>query len=205
MLTIHHLGMSQSERIIWLCEELGLPYELIRYEREPSMAAPPAYKALHPTGTAPIITDGDVTLAETGAIVEYIARRHAGGRLLLGPDDAGFAPYLFWLHYANGSILPAFMMDMTAKRLGAEPASARTDIAFALAEQRLGEADYFAGDEFTAADILMGFPLTRLRAFSRRDISGMPNIRAYLQRIGARPAFQAAMAKAEPGHKPNLD
>jgi glutathione S-transferase len=205
MLTIHHLGLSQSERIIWLCEELGLPYELIRYEREPSMAAPPAYKALHPVGTAPIITDGDVVLAETNAIVEYIIQRHGGGRLTLPPEHPEFANYLFWLHYANGSILPAFMMDMTARRLGATPASSRTDIAFALIEQRLGEADWFGGRDFTAADILMGFPLTRLRVFSARDLADSPNTRAYLQRIGARPAFRAAMAKAEPTMPPKLD
>jgi glutathione S-transferase len=205
MLTVHHLGLSQSERIIWLCEELGLPYELIRYEREPSMAAPAAYKALHPVGTAPIITDGDLVLAETCAIVEYIARKYGNGRLILGPEHPDFAAYLFWFHYANGSVLPAFMMDMTAKRLGAEPASSRTDIAFALVEKRLGEAKYFAGDEFTAADILMGFPLTRARGFSGRDLAQMPNLRAYLQRIGARPAFQTAMAKAEPNMPPQLD
>ena len=205
MLTIHHLGLSQSERIVWLCEELGLPYDLIRYEREPSMAAPPAYKALHPVGTAPIITDGDLTLAETGAIVEYIARRHADGRLILGPEDPDFAHYLFWFHFANGSLLPAFMMDMTAKRLGAEPGSSRTSIAFDLIEQRLGEADWFAGEKFTVADILMGFPLTRARAFSGQDISSRPNLRAYLQRVGARPGFRAAMAIAEPDHPPQLD
>lgn len=205
MLTVHHLGLSQSERIIWLCEELGVPYELIRYEREPSMAAPAAYKALHPVGTAPTITDGDLVLAETCAIVEYIARKYGEGRLILGPEHPDFANYLFWFHYANGSVLPAFMMDMTAKRLGAPPASSRTDIAFDLIEQRLGEAEFFAGSEFTAADILMGFPLTRARAFSGRDISTMPNLRAYLQRIGDRPAFRTAMEKAEPNMPPKLD
>jgi glutathione S-transferase len=205
MLTVHHLGLSQSERIIWLCEELGIPYELIRYERDPTMAAPPAYKALHPVGTAPVISDDGLVLAETCAIVEYIARKHGGGRLILGPEHKDFAEYLFWFHYANGSILPAFMMDMTAKRLGAAPASSRTDIAFDLIEQRLGRAKWFAGEEFTAADILMGFPLTRARAFSKREISDMPHLRAYLQRIGGRPAFQTAMAKAEPDMPPQLD
>jgi glutathione S-transferase len=204
LLTIHHLGISQSERIVWLCEELGLPYELIRYERDATMAAPPAYKALHPIGTSPIITDGDLVLAESGAIVEYIARQHGGGRLMLGPDHPDFANYLFWLHYANGSILPAFMMDMTAKRLGAPPATSRGDIAYALAEARLREADWFAGDEFTAADIMMGFPLTRLRAFSGRDLADSPYLRAYLQRVAQRPAFRVAMAKAEPDHPPLL-
>jgi glutathione S-transferase len=205
MLTVHHLGMSQSERIVWLCEELGVPYELVRYEREPSMAAPPAYKALHPVGTAPTIVDGGLTLAESGAIIEYIAQRYGGGRLILGPGHKDFANYLFWFHFANGSLLPAFMMDMTAKRLGAAPASSRTDNAFRLIEQRLGEAKWFAGDEFSAADIMMVFPLTRARVFSGRDISGSPNLLAYLQRVGERPAYQAAMAKAEPNHPPKLD
>lgn len=205
MLTVHHLGMSQSERIIWLCEELGVPYELVRYEREPSMAAPPAYKALHKVGTAPIITDGGLTLAETGAVVEYIARKHGGGRLILGPEHKDFADYLFWFHYANGSILPAFMMEMTAKRAGLPPLSHRTDIAYSLAEEWLGKAKWFAGDEFTAADIMMGFPLTRLRAYSPRDLSGAPNLQAYLRRIGERPAYRAAMEKAEPGVPPILE
>ena len=206
MLTVHHLGTSQSERIVWLCEELALPYTLVRYEREASMAAPPEYKALHPIGTAPIIQDGEVVLAETGAIVEYIARRHADGRLLLGPDHPDFADYLFWFHYANGSMVPAFMMDMVAKRLGSPTSpSPRSEIAFSLIEQRLGEAEWFAGREFTAADIMMVFPLTRARAFSGRDISGSPNLLAYLERIGDRPAFRAAMAKAEPNLPPKLD
>jgi glutathione S-transferase len=204
MLTVHHLGMSQSERIIWLCEELAIPYDLIRYEREASMAAPPDYKALHPLGTAPIVSDGALVLAETGAIMEYIARRHGGGALILGPDHPDFADYLFWFHYANGSLMPAFMMDLTARRLGAEPVSSRSAIGFAMIERRLGEAPWFAGDEFTAADIMMGFPLTRARAFSGRDLSDFPALRAYLQRVAARPAYQAAMARAEPDQPPLL-
>jgi glutathione S-transferase len=205
VLTIHHLGISQSERIVWLCEELGVPYDLIRYQREESGAAPADYKALHPVGTAPIIDDGGVRLAETGAIVDYIARRHGGGRLILGPDHADFAEYLFWFHYANGSMIPAFMMDMVAKRLGAASISSRSDIAFQLVEQRLGEATWFAGDDFTAADIMMVFPLTSGRAFSGRDISDSPNLRAYLKRIAERPAYRAAMASAEPGRSLMLD
>ena len=204
MLTIHHLGLSQSERIIWLCEELGVPYGLVRYEREPSMAAPPEYKALHPVGTAPIITDGGTVLAETCAVVEYISRKYAGSRLLLGPDHPEFADFLFWYHYANGTVVPAFMMDMTAKRAGAPPMTGRTDLAFKLIEDRLGQAEWFAGKDFTAADILMVFPLTRARLVSARDISGMPNLLAYLQRIGERPGFQKAMAIAEPNMPPAL-
>jgi glutathione S-transferase len=205
MLTIHHLGLSQSERIIWLCEELGVPYELTRYEREPSMAAPPAYKALHPAGTAPIITDGDVVLAETCAIVEYVVRKYGNGRLMLEPNHPDFAEYLFWYHYANGSVLPAIMMDMTAKRAGVPAMSGRLDLAFKLIEERLGKAKWFAGDEFTVADILMVFPLTRARLVTTQDISTMPNLRAYLQRIGERPGFRKAMAIAEPNMPPKLD
>lgn len=144
-------------------------------------------------------------LAETGAIVEYIAQVHAGGRLILGPEDPGFSDYLFWFHFANGSMVPAFMMDMVAKRTGAGSLSARTDTAFGLVEQRLGEAQWFAGSEFTAADIMMVFPLTSARAYSGRELTGSPNTRAYLQRIGERPAFRAAMAKAEPDRAPKLD
>jgi len=198
MLTVHHLALSQSERIVWLCEELGIPYDLVRYDREPSMAAPAAYKALHPLGTAPIITDDDFALAETGAIVEYVARRHGEGRLLLGPDHADFASYLFWFHFANGSMIPAFMMDMTAKRLGAATQSSRSDVAFDLVERRLSEARWFAGSMFSAADIMMIFPLTRARLFSGRDISHLPHLLAYLDRVGDRPAYKAALAKAEP-------
>jgi glutathione S-transferase len=205
VLTIHHLGVSQSERIVWLCEELGIPYDFIRYDREPTGAAPPAYKALHPVGTAPIITDGDVTLAETGAIVEYIARKYGGGRLILGPEHPDFADYLFWFHFANGSMVPAFMMDMVAKRAGVDAVSGRTDLAFRLVEEHLGGATWFAGDSFTAADIMMVFPLTRARAFSGRDLGASPNLRAYLQRVGQRPAYQAAMARAEPDQPPPLD
>lgn len=203
MLTVHHLGTSQSERIVWLCEELALPYELVRYERDASRAAPAEYKALHPVGTAPTITDGDVTLAETGAIFDYISLKYGNGRLTLGPGDPDFAQYLFWLHYPNGSILPAFMMDMVATRMGGTPGG-RSDLAYDLTEKRLGEATWFAGKAFTLADIMMGFPLTRLRVFSGRSLDGFPNIQAYLARVGERPAYRTAMAKAEPDSPPLL-
>jgi len=205
LLTVHHLGESQSERIVWLCEELGIEYSFIRYDRDASMAAPAVYKALHPLGTAPIITDGDLALAESGAIVEYICRKYAGGRLLLGPDHPEFADFLFWFHFANGSMVPAFMMDMVARRMGAtDLAGGRTDLAFDLVEARLGEADWFAGAEFTAADVMMVFMLTSGRVHSGRDLGNSPNLRAYLQRVGARPAYQAAMAKSEPQREPML-
>ena len=113
MLTVHHLEKSQSERIVWLCEELGLSYELKRYERDPvSRLAPPAYQALHPSGTAPVISDGSLVLGESGAIIEYIIAKHGGGRLALGPDDPDYAHYLYWFHYANGTLQPSMGRNM---------------------------------------------------------------------------------------------
>lgn len=206
-LVVHHLGVSQSERIVWLCEELGIPYELKVYARDSvTRLAPEAYKALHPMGMAPVITDGDTVLGESGAIVDYIVHRHGGGRLAVSPQADNFADYCFWLHFANGSLVATEMLGMVGNALGMAPdhpgrafSKARGDKAFALVEKRLGEADYFAGAELTAADIMMVFPLTTMRMFMPRDLSGFPNIQAYLKRIGQRPAYRRAMEKGDPG------
>ena len=212
MLTIHHLGASQSERIIWLLEELGLPYELARYERDPETRLAPAdYKALHPFGTAPVLDDGERRLAESGAIIEYVIHTHGGGRLAVAPGAPGYVDYLYWWHFANASMMPAASTDSLVKRLGdgdspvIRSLRARLDKAYEMVEARLGAAPYFAGDALTAADIVMLFPLTTMRRFSPRDISGYVNIRAYLQRIGDRPAYQRAMAKGDPGMTPVLN
>jgi glutathione S-transferase len=212
MITVHHLGVSQSERVVWLCEELELPYELVRYERTSAGLGPAAYKALHPMGTAPVITDGNQLLAESGAIVEYILLKYGKGRLMVGSDDPQFANYLFWFHFANGSMMPNEMSNLIFARLPSENDSplaewrkARRDSAFALAERRLAEAPYFGGAAFTAADIMMLFPLTTMRAFTKRDLSVFPGIRAYLARIGQRPAYRRAMSKGDPGMPLLLD
>jgi glutathione S-transferase len=214
MLTVHHLGISQSDRVVWLCEELELPYTLIRYERDPvTQFAPPAYRALHPFGTAPAITDGDRVLGESGAIIEYIIARHGGGRLAVAADQPEFADYLFWLHFANGSFMPACMVDFVAGRMSAASAAPefvqalrdRSNRAYDLVERRLGGAEYFAGRQFTAADIIMFFPLTTMRAFAPHDLSSAPNTRAYIKRITARPAYRRAMQKADPGYAPPLE
>ncbi len=205
--TVHHLGVSQSERIVWLCEELGIPYELKIYDRDPTTRmAPAAYKALHPMGIAPVITDDGKAIAESGAIVDYIIGKYGNGRLAVKPDQSNYADYLFWLHFANGSLVSNEMLAMVTGFLGApadHPALGmvrdRGARAWGLVEQRLGETPYFAGDELTAADIMMVFALTTMRYFSPRDLSGSPNILAYLQRIAARPAYQRAMAKGDPG------
>lgn len=207
MLTVHHLGKSQSERIVWLCEELGLAYELKCYARDAkTMLAPPEYKALHPIGAAPVITDGDLVLAESGAIVDYIVARYGEGRLPLRPDDPGFASFLYWLHFANGTLQPAMGRLMFLNRLGLPDDNpllsamrARADRAFALVEARCGEADYLAGSAFTTADIMTVFSLTTMRYFQPYDLTPFPNIRAYLARIAARPAYQRAMDKGDPG------
>ena len=206
MLTVHHLATSQSDRIVWLCEELGIDYDTVRYERDPvTRLAPPEYRALHPIGTAPVIGDGDIVLGESGAIIEYIIQRYGNGRLVVAADDPAFADYLFWFHFANGSLMPAAMMGMVAGMMsGQSPAVAeslrgRLDRGWAMVEARLGKTPYLAGNAFTAADIMILFPLTTMRLFAPRDLSAYPNIRAYLPKIGARPAFQRAMAKADPG------
>ena len=207
MLTVHHLGVSQSERIVWLCEELGIDYVLKIYERRAdNRLAPDDYKALHPLGTAPIITDGDIVLPESTAICEYIINTYGGGRLAVAPGAPGYADYLFWFHFANGAFMPSQMSSMIARVLGVGPedprsafVNARSETAWALLESRLGEVPYLAGEAFTAADIMMGFGLTTMRYFVPRDISGSPNILAYLQRIAARPAYQRAMQKGDPG------
>jgi glutathione S-transferase len=211
MLTVHHLGISQSDRIVWLCEELGIPYELKKYDRDPvTRLAPAAYKALHPCETAPVITDGDLVLGESAAIIDYVIAKYGNGRLALAPDHPDFADYLYWFHFANGSFMPAGMTDLVLGILGmrdqeaVKPLRARGDRAYAMAEQRLGEATWFAGDQFTAADIMMLFPLTTMRVFAPRDLAAYPNIRAYLARVGERPAFQRAARKGDPDLVPLL-
>ena len=125
MLTVHHLGVSQSERIVWLCEELGLDYQLVRHDRDSvTRLAPESYKALHPSGTAPVIEEDGVVLSETGAIVDYILARHGGAALTVPADDPAFPDYLFWLHFANGSMMPRGMFQMIAKAMGAEGGAA---------------------------------------------------------------------------------
>ena len=212
MLTIHHLGKSQSERIIWLCEELGLPFALKRYERDPvTMLSPPELKALHPLGAAPVITEGELVLAESGAIVQYIIAKHGGGRLALGPAHPDFAQYLYWFHFANANLQPHMGRNMILRRLDLAPdeptlvaTKGRLDRALDLVETRLGDADYLAGHEFTAADIMTVFSLTTMRNFLPLDLAPYAHIRAYLRRIGERDVYQRAMHKGDPDMAPML-
>lgn len=212
MLTVHHLGKSQSERIVWLCEELGLPYELKIHDRDPKTRLAQAdYKALHPIGAAPVIRDGDVVLAESGAIVEYIAAKYGKGRLVLEPDHPDYAQFVYWLHFANGTLQPAMGRNMILGRLNL-PADnpilgamkGRLELALGLVEQRIAKAEWFAGKEFTTADIMIVFSLTTMRLFLPLDLKPYPAILAYLQRVGKRDAYRRAMAKGDPGLEPLL-
>ena len=207
MLTVHHLGKSQSERIVWLCEELDISYELKHYTRDAqTMLAPPDYKALHPIGAAPVITDGDVVLAESGAVVEYIVAKYGNGRLTLRADDPDFAQFLYWFHFANGTLQANMgrLMILSRLRLADDnpvllATKARVDRAFELVDARTREAEYLAGSAFTTADIMIGFSLTTMRYFQPYDLERCPNVRNYLARIAARPAYRRAMEKGDPG------
>src|ERR1700761_19315 len=207
MLTVHHLGRSQSERIVWLCEELEIPYELKCYARDAvTVLAPADYKALHPIGSAPGIVDGDLVLAEAGAIVEYITGKYGNGRLTLPPSHPDFAPFLYWFHFANGTLQASLgrLMILNRLKLASDnpvllATRARVDRAFDLIEARTREAEYLAGSEFTTADIMMGFSLTTMRYFQPYELSRCPGIVKYLARIGARPAYRRAMEKGDPG------
>ena len=210
MLTVHHLGLSQSERVVWLCEELEIPYALKRYDRRAdNRLAPDDYKALHPMGIAPVITDGDVVLGESGAILEYINTRHGGGRLAPKPDDPDFADHLFWFHWSNATFMATRMMAMVLTVGGSSPSAVpfvaeRVERARDLVEARLASSPFFGGRDLTLADIMMVYSLTTSRAFGGAA-PDLPHTRAYLRRIAQRPAYVRAMEKAEPGMAPMID
>jgi glutathione S-transferase len=210
LLTVHHLGVSQSERIVWLCEELGLEYQLKLYKRRTdNRLAPDEYKALHPMGIAPVITDGDLVLGESGAICDYVCARYGDGRLTPASDDPDFADHLFWFHWSNGTFMTTLMMQLVLASGGqANPAAAfvddRSRRGWKMVETRLGEAPFFGGRNLTTADIMMVYCLTTSRAFRGTSIDSYPNLKAYLRRIGEWPAYRRAMTKAEPDMEPML-
>ena len=203
MITICHLGMSQSDRIVWLMEELGLPYELEWYTRGEDFLSPPEFRALHPAATAPIIKDGDVVLPEALAIVDYITQKYAGGKLSVAPTESNYADYLYWMQI-NSNLQSAIFCKMAA----GEDADAengmlksmqrRLDGYFNAAEQRLGEVPYLAGEEFTNTEIMAMFPLTMMTAFAGLTLDQYPNITAYVARVGARSAYIKAQELAGP-------
>ena len=211
MLTIHHLGVSQSDRVVWLMEELGLPYELKWYNRGEDFLAPAEFRALHPVGTAPIITDGDLVMAESTAIVEYISQRYGEGKLSVAVDDSGYANYLYWMNFNNNFQSVLFMKmayqagggDLSAGGQVVDVMLRREQGLYDYLEQRLGESEYLGAGRFTCADIMAMFNLTSLEMLGARPVDdSLPNTKAYVERITARPAYQKAMSIAGPAATP---
>lgn len=203
MITIYHLDTSRSERIVWLMEELGLDYKLELFQRNANGSAPDAMKQIHALGKAPVIRDGDTVLAESGAIVDYIVHRHAGDRLTVAPAAAEYARYIYWFHFAEGSLMSLLILALVLGRVPEADASpVRTRVlermkqTLSFIDSELAQATYFAGAAFTAADIMMTFPFTTMRHFLNYELAPYANILAYLQRIESRPAYQKAMALA---------
>ena len=220
MITVHHLNNSRSQRILWLLEELGLPYEIKRYQRDPkTMLAPPELKRVHPLGKSPVITDGELTLAESGAIIEYLADRYGAGTLIPPPGTPERLRCNYWLHYAEGSAMPPLLLKLVFQRTAKAPAPffirpvaraiARTvqrtyidpqlKLHLDYLESELGTHEWFVGDTFSAADIQLSFPL---EAFAARGGLGarQPHLDAFLQRIHARPAYQRALQRGGEYH-----
>ena len=202
-LTVHHLENSRSQRVLWLLEELGLPYEVRRYERDPkTMLAPAELKRAHPLGKSPVIEDEGMTIAETGAVIDYLVTR-SGGRLGPPEDAQAASRYRFYIHYAEGSLMPWLLVMLVIRRLGllgrpARPTVQRMiDQHLDFLEAELASRDWFAGDEFTAADVMMSFPLEAARDRAGLD-SSRPRLIEWLERIHARPAYKAALARGGP-------
>ena len=207
MVTIHHLGISQSDRVVWMMEELEQPYHLKWYNRGEDFLAPPEYLELHPVGTAPVIEDGDVVMAESTAIVEYLSHRHGGGCLSVAQEDEDYPHYLYWMQFNNNFQSVLFMKmayqagggDLSAGGQIVDVMQRRENGLYSYLEQRLGDSDYLGAGRFTCADIMVAFNLTSLEMLGARPIdASLPNTCAYLGRIKGRAAYQKAMAIAGP-------
>ncbi|REH38805.1 glutathione S-transferase [Paraperlucidibaca baekdonensis] len=218
MITVHHLEHSRSQRVLWLLEELGLPYQVVRYARDPqTMLAPAALRAIHPLGKSPIITDGDVVVAESGAIVEYLVETYGEGALQPAVGTPERLRYRYWLHYAEGSAMPPLLLKLVFSRLaqakmpwlvrpiarkiseGAQKnfidPQLKQHLAFMEAEM-VGRT-WLCGEDFSAADVQMSFPLEAASARGGLDAS-YPQLSALLERMHARPAYRKALAQGGP-------
>lgn len=205
MITIHHLGVSQSERIVWLMEELGLPYKLKWYDRKANRLAPDELLALHPTAMAPVIEDGGRVLTESAVIVEYICHRYAGGKLTVQPAQPNYYDYLYWMHFNNSTMGLRFAKSVLGAGAAGPVADTMSELVKRREEQfygylnrRLGESPYLGGPEFTCADIMSVFRLTTAILFGARRIDDLPAVVDYVRRIEARPAYRKAMSIAGP-------
>ena len=218
MIVVHHLENSRSQRILWLLEELGAEYEIKRYERDPKTSLAPAeLQRIHPLGKSPIITDGDVTVAESGAIVEYLVHKYDVGRLIPPDGTPERLAYTYWLHYAEGTFMPLMIISLIVGRIESAPVpffvkpiakgiagqvrsgyldpNVKRNLAFM--ESTLGNSTWFSGEELTAADIQMSFPVEAAEV--RTNLADdYPMLAAYLERVRSRPAYQAALEKGGP-------
>lgn len=219
MIRVHHLNNSRSQRILWLLEELGLPYEVVRYQRDAkTMLAPAELRAVHPLGKSPVITDDDITVAESGAIIEYLVERYGQGRLRPAVGTAERLRYTYWLHFAEGSAMPPLLLKLVFSFLPKSPAlpallrplvrkvsegAQKSFIDPQILQQlnyfeaELSRHEWFAGDDFSAADIQMSFPLEAAAARGGLD-KKWPKVSAFLQKIHDRPAYQRALEQGGP-------
>jgi len=216
MIIVHHLNNSRSQRVLWLLEELGVPYEVKRYERDAAtMLAPPELRAIHPLGKSPVITDGDKTIAETGAIADYLIETYGQGRLIPAPGTAERLRYTYWLHYAEGSAMTPLLLKLVFMALPTRAPGLLRGLIKAVANKaqssfidpqlkthvdywdaELGKSAWFAGQHFTAADIMMSFPLEAGAA--RAGAASRPRVKAFLEAIHARPAYRQALKRGGP-------
>ena len=215
-ITVHHLDNSRSQRVLWLLEELGLPYEIAHYRRDPkTMLAPASLRKVHPLGKSPVITDGALTVAESGAIVEYLVARE--GRLAPATGTPERLRYTYWLHFAEGSAMPPLLLKLVCDRIASAPLpffvrpiargiAAKVEATavepnlkrqFDFMESELAARDWFAGDAFSAADIQMSFPLEAAAQRAGLD-ARWPRLKGFLARIHARPAYQRALERGGP-------
>ena len=218
MITVHHLNNSRSQRVLWLLEELGLPYQIQHYQRDPkTMLAPEALRKVHPLGKSPVVTDDGATVAESGAIVEYLLERYGNGRLIPPAGSAERRRYTYWLHFAEGSAMPPLLLKLIFDRIPTQPMPFFVKpVARSIAnkvlqkmvlpnlkrqldfmESELGGSTWFAGEDFSAADIQMSFPVKASAMRAGLDAS-RPHLFAYLKRIHARPAYRKALERGGP-------
>jgi glutathione S-transferase len=200
MLTVHHLNDSRSQRILWLLEELGTPYELVLYRRDAqTRLAPPELEKIHPLGKSPVIVDGDIRIAESGAIVDYIIRRYGKGAMMPAPGSADYEAYNEWLHYSEGSAMLPLMLNLYVSRLkeAGAPLHPRIDSEIknhlGYTDRALQGREFFVGQALTGADILMSFVAEIAKVFDR--LAPYPNLSAWLSRMHARPAFKRSVEK----------
>ncbi len=217
MITVHHLNNSRSQRVLWLLEELEIPYTIKFYERDKkTMLAPPELKQIHPLGKSPVVTDGDLVVAESGAIVDYLIRRYGKGKMKPQDGTKEDVRYSYWLHYAEGTLMPPLLLSLIFSQIPKQPMpffvrpianqiakAVKSSFIFPqiklnldFVENELSNRDWFAGDDITGADIMMSFPLEA--AGARVGDESRPAIRRFLSRIQSRPAYQEAVRKGGP-------